>query len=96
MATAKKKQANRQVIITTSFRGVYMGTLVEHDGNTCILENARMVIRWGTTDGVDQLASTGPTDNSKLGSVAKRVWLCGLTSVVDCTDAATAAWESRK
>lgn len=85
----------RQVIITTEYRGVYYGTLAEHTERVCILENARMVIRWGTTEGVDQLAATGPTANSQIGAVATRVWLCGLTSVVDCTEAAIAAWEKR-
>lgn len=80
------------VIITTLYRGVYFGELVDHQGQTCILENARMAIRWGTTNGVDQLANTGPTSSSKLGDVAPRVWLCGLTSVVDCTPEAVKAW----
>lgn len=86
----------RNVIITTSFRGVYYGELVEHTGQTCILENARMAIRWGTTNGVDQLAKTGPTRESKLGDIAPRVWLCGLTSVVDCAPEAVQAWSAAK
>ena len=85
----------RQVIITTEYRGVYYGTLVEQTERTCILEGARMVIRWGTTEGVDQLAATGPTEKSKLGAVAARVWLCGITSVVDCTPEAEKAWAAK-
>jgi hypothetical protein len=88
------KTTNRPVIITTQYRGVYYGELVEHDSaeRTCVLENARMVIRWGTTDGVDQLAATGPTASSKLGALAPKVWLCGITSVSDCTPEAQKAW----
>lgn len=95
MATAKKKSASRQVIVTTSFRGVYYGTLSGSDATECVLENARMVIRWGTTDGVDQLAATGPTRDSKLGAVAPRVFIVGVTSIVDCTEAAVAEWAKR-
>jgi len=82
----------RQVIVTTEYRGVYYGRLVEQDGRECILEAAHMAIYWGTTQGVDQLAATGPTDQSKIGARAPRVWICGLTSVVDCTPEAVTAW----
>lgn len=89
-----KKSAERTVLVTTQYRGVYVGTLEAHDtaARDCVLTNARMVIRWGTTNGVDQLAKTGPTRESKLGDVAPKVWLPGLTSVVDCTPEAVAAW----
>lgn len=87
---------DRHVIITTQYRGVYFGQLVEQNGRECILANARMAIRWGTTRGVDELAATGPTERSKLGATAPKVWLCGITSVVDCTDAATEAWHAAK
>lgn len=92
MATKTKKK--RCVIVTTSFRGVYFGELVEQTGNECILENARMAIYWGTTRGVDQLAQSGPTSTSKTGALAPRVWLTGLTSVVDCTPEASEAWKA--
>lgn len=84
----------RHVIITTQYRGVYYGELVDQTGRECTLANARMAIRWGTKDGVDQLASTGPTKASKIGAKVSKVWLCGITSVVDCTPAAVAAWEA--
>lgn len=82
----------RHVIITTEYKGVYFGKLIEQTGRECILEDARMAIYWGTTNGVDQLARSGPTAKSKLGDVAPRIWLCGLTSVVDATPEAVAAW----
>lgn len=91
--TTKKK---RHVIITTEYRGVYFGEIQKQDGRECILRNARMAIRWGTTRGVDQLASTGPTGSSKLGATAAKVWLCGITSVVDCTQEAIDAWNAAK
>ena len=98
MAAKKKTTAPRYVLVTTQYRGVYFGRLAAHDATTreCVLEDARMAIRWGTADGVDQLAATGPTANSKLGAVAPKVWLPGLTSLVDCTEAAVAAWSKAK
>ena len=86
----------KPVIITTEYRGVYFGYLVEQNKRTCILEKARMAIRWGTTDGVDQLAATGPTDESKIGALAPRIWLCGITSIVDCTKEAVERWKAIK
>lgn len=88
----------RKVIITTKYRGTYYGTLVAHneERESCVLENARMAIRWGTTEGVDQLAVTGPTRDSKLGALAPKVWIPGLTHIADCTPEAVAAWEKAK
>jgi hypothetical protein len=88
----------RAVIITTKYRGVYFGYLESHneERESCVLTNARMAIYWGTTKGVDQLAASGPTSTSKLGALAPKVWLPGLTSVSDCTEAAIAAWEAAK
>jgi hypothetical protein len=83
------------VIITTKYKGTYYGELKAREGDECVLTNARMVRRWGTTNGVDQLAKTGPTERSVLGDLAAEIWLCGLTSVVDCTPAATEAWRTR-
>lgn len=91
----KTKGTKRHVIITTEYRGCYFGELVDHTERACILENARMAIYWGTTKGVDQLAQTGPTTTTKLGAVAPRIWLCGITSLVDCTPEAVAAWEAK-
>lgn len=89
------KLRNRNVIITTSFRGVYYGRLTWLRGNECVLEDARMVIRWGTSNGVDQLAATGPTDRSKLGAKVPSVRLFGLTSIALATEDAEAAWAKR-
>jgi hypothetical protein len=83
----------RHVIITTEYRGVYFGELVAHSDRTAVIANARMAIYWGTENGVDQLANSGPTSKSKIGAKAPKVWLCGITSLVDCTPEAVKAWE---
>jgi hypothetical protein len=91
----KKK---RHVLITTQYRGVYQGELVSNDpvNRSCVLENANMVIKWGTSDGVDQLANTGPTSNSKIAAMAPKIELYGLTSLVDCSPKAVKAWKKYK
>lgn len=90
--TNPKTDDNRYVLVTTSYRGVYVGELIDHDGQTVTLTNARMAIRWGTKNGVDELASAGPNETSKIGALALKVWLPGVTSIVDCTPAAVKAW----
>lgn len=87
---------DKNVIITTSYRGVYYGRLVWKRGQECLLADARMVIYWGTSDGVDQLAATGPTDRTKVGAKVPCVRLFGLTSIAQATGDAEAAWAARK
>lgn len=89
------KLRDKKVIITTSFRGVYYGQLVWLRDNVCMLADARMVIYWGTTGGVDQLAATGPTEKSKIGAQVPLIRLFGLTSIALVTSDAEAAWDKR-
>jgi hypothetical protein len=97
MATAKKADLfiGKEVIVTTSFRGVYHGVLLSRDGNECAIGQARMVIRWGTTNGVDELAATGPTSSSKIAAKVESVLLFGLTSVSLVSDEASKSWANR-
>ncbi len=86
---------DQHVIITTSFRGVYYGRLVYKRGSECMLADARMVIYWGTSDGVDELAARGPTSKSKIGAEVPLVRLFGLTSIALVTHKAREAWAAR-
>jgi hypothetical protein len=47
---------------------IYVGN-VRHDGDWCVIENARNVRVWGTTQGLGQLALEGPQPNTKLDAV---------------------------
>lgn len=88
----------RYVLITTEYRGVYFGELVEHDtaNRQCVLKDARMCLYWDqTTNGVDGLASKGPNSQCRIGTVAPKIWLPGLTSLVDATPEAVKAWSAR-
>ena len=85
----------RHVLITTEYRGAYFGELVEHDvvNRQCVLKNARMCLYWDqSTNGVDGLASKGPNGQCKIGSLAPKIWLPGLTSLVDATPEAVKRW----
>jgi hypothetical protein len=44
---------------------VYVGN-VTIEGNWCVIQNAKCVRRWGTDDGLGQLASKGPQPETKL------------------------------
>ena len=47
---------------------VYVGD-VEHDGEWCVIKNARNIRLWGTTNGLGELAQCGPTKDTKLDMV---------------------------
>jgi hypothetical protein len=44
---------------------VYVGEVIT-GGQWCTIENAKCIRRWGTTDGLGQLASKGPQAETKL------------------------------
>jgi hypothetical protein len=85
----------KKVIVTTVHRGVFFGELIgSTETKTVTLRNARMGIYWATSKGLFELADVGPNAKSKIGSVAPEVTLHDVTSVVVCSEAAIAKWES--
>jgi hypothetical protein len=74
----------RPVIVTTEYRGVFYGYAENTSGDTIDLTNARMAIYWGTENGLFELASTGPTSQSKI------------TAVVEISKQAQEAWDAFK
>ena len=84
----------RSVIVTTQHRGVFFGYATDVDGDIIKLRAARNCVYWSTdVRGFMGLASTGPTKSCKVGPAAD-ISLPDITSVMECTPAATAAWES--
>ncbi len=87
----------KPVLVTTQHRGVFAG-LVEDDHDMSArdfaLKEARMAIYWGTTKGVMQLASTGPTDRSRISASADIPMLHDVTAIFAITDEAWAKWQS--
>lgn len=84
----------KHVLVTTQHRGVFAGRLDSEDGKTVVLTDARCAIFWATTGGFLELAQKGPNRRSKVGDKAPRIKLHDVTSVTDCSEVATAAWES--
>jgi hypothetical protein len=91
----KAKQAV-SVLVTTSHRGVFWGYIEKTtpNGRTVTLKGARNAIYWATSKGFVELAQIGPNSRSKVGMRAERIVLHDVTSVTECSEAATKAWES--
>jgi small nuclear ribonucleoprotein (snRNP)-like protein len=89
---------NKLVVVTTKYRGTYVGTLHKSfpSKEQLVLKNARMIIYWGTTRGYQELAVDGPTATSKLAAEAPMAWVCGVTSVDLCSEKAVEAWAKVK
>jgi len=47
---------------------VYVGD-VEYSGDWCVIQNARNIRYWGTTNGLGELVQNGPTSKTKLDAV---------------------------
>jgi hypothetical protein len=95
MSTSKtKKSTPKSVIITTSHRGVFWGYLESEKDRTVVLAGARNAILWNTKKGFVELADIGPNSGSRIGARAQRITLHDVTSITECTDAATKAWEA--
>ena len=84
----------RAVVVTTQHRGVFFGYAKEVDGEIIALRDARNCVYWSSdVKGFMGLAATGPTKNCKIGPAAN-ISLRDITSVMECTPDATAAWEN--
>ena len=92
--TAKKKITDRYVLVTTAHRGVFAGYATKTDGDTIKLRQARLCVYWSAdVRGFMGLASGGPTASCRIGPPAD-IELRNITSVVEVTDQARAAWEA--
>lgn len=80
----EKKTVTQGFAIVVVDRGfVYVGD-VEHDGDWCVVRNARNIREWGTDKGLGQLALDGPRPNTLLDDVGTvRVPAHALISLID-------------
>ncbi|MBK8752405.1 MAG: hypothetical protein IPL99_12495 [Candidatus Competibacteraceae bacterium] len=54
-------------------------------GNDVVIENAAVVRRWGTTEGLGQLARSGPTPNTRLDPCPTvRIPMPSVIATMDC------------
>jgi len=92
-----EEKKTRFVMVTTEFRGVFAGYLAEGDRDVAArsirLTDAMMAIAWGTSDGIIQLVSDGPSEKSKISAVATEVEIEKVTAIFGATEAAEAAWK---
>jgi len=86
----------KAVLVTTKHRGVFFGYIDPETltNSTVALTDARMAIRWGTTQGVQQLAATGPTDSSKIGAACPIPALHDVTAVFAVSKEAQEKWDA--
>jgi hypothetical protein len=61
-------QPSGPVKIVVLQRGWVMVGRLERDGSECRLHNASVIRNWGTTKGLGQIATGGPTKDTKLDS----------------------------
>lgn len=83
----------RPVVVTTAHRGVFFGYADDTTGETITLANARLCLYWSSdVKGFMGLAATGPSASCRVGPRAT-ITVRNITSVLEATTAATAAWE---
>ena len=89
----KPNGKERPVVVTTQHRGVFFGYAAETDGETIKLRAARNCLYWSPdVKGFMGLAASGPSLSCRIGP-AVDISLRDITSVIECTVAATKAWE---
>lgn len=71
---------------------IYVGKFYS-EGNECRLENASCIRTWGTSKGLGELASNGPTDNTKLDPAPTvRFHRLTIVATIDCDEK---AWKGK-
>ena len=84
------------VLVCTEYRGVFVGETEDTTTapQSITLTNCRMVIYWGTSRGVLQLAEEGPTAKTIASARAPAITLWKITAIVSLTAKAQQAWEA--
>jgi hypothetical protein len=88
------KIKERAVVVTTEYRAVFFGYAEATDGDVIKLRAARICLTWSPdVRGFMGLAATGPDKQSRVGPAAD-IEVRKITSVIECTPEAVAAWEA--
>ena len=90
MAMQEKKVLEGFCIVVLDRGYVYVGN-VSHDGEWCVISNARNIRYWGTGRGLGQLAINGPTDKTNLDDVG--VVRCPAKAVISLIDTEEDKWK---
>ena len=79
--------SNRKIVVLD--RGFVVVGNVRMDGNYVIIEDCSCIRRWGTTRGLGEIATGGPTENTKLDpQPTTRVHELQVVQMIDCVDSA--------
>ena len=90
------KTAERAVMVTTEFRGIFFGYMSEPpvDGSVTI-KRARNCIYWAAdVKGFLGLAANGPSMSCKIGPAVPSLTLTKVTSISEVTKEAVEKWEN--
>jgi len=91
------KNSNTQIplVVTTAHKGVFFGYGKPTANKMIRLTNARMCVQWSSdVKGVVGLAANGPSKGCRVGPAAPAITLVDVTAVMECSEKATAAWNS--
>lgn len=89
------KQKSQPIVVTTAHRGVFFGYGVPSDAKSIRITQARMCVYWSAdVRSVLGLAATGPSKSCRIGPAVEGITLNDVTSVMECSEQATKAWES--
>lgn len=84
------------LLVSTEFRGVFFGWGIVTTTREIRLVNAQQCTYWSAdVKGFLGLASTGPSKDCKIGLAVPAITLQSVTSIVECTPEAVAAWEAK-
>lgn len=85
-------RARKPLRIIVGHRGwVHVGRIASTSPTEVVIEGARCVRRWGTTNGLLELATNGPTANTKLDAPGTlRLHPMAIMHQYDCTEASWA------
>ena len=88
----EKKVLSGFAIVVLDRGFVYVGD-VNHDGEWCIISNARNIRYWGTKNGLGELALGGPTKETKIDAVG--VVRCPARAVISVIDTEKTKWNCK-
>lgn len=91
-----KKLTGKKVVVTTQYRGVFFGEIVENNApSSIVLKDARNCLYWDSSlHGFIGLAASGPNKGCRIGPAASLpMEIFDITSIVECTPQAVENWE---
>lgn len=83
----RKSKTNSNVKIVVCDRGFVLVGRVRFDNNYIMITDCHCVRAWGTTRGLGEIASSGPTESTKLDKQpTTRVHELQVVQMIDCVE----------